>query len=141
MRRGRAERIREPDRNAARRGIMCAQAYRASVVRMLDDLNEADRMRLMKFVCSFAWADLEVRDEERAFASRLMRRLGLAQAEMAQVEQWLIVPPRPESVDPTDIPAEHRRVFVETMEGLIEADGEVHPEEAESLSVFRKLLV
>ncbi len=108
---------------------------------MLDALSETDRMRLMKFVCSFAWADLEVRDEERAFASRLMRRLGLAQAEMAQVEQWLIVPPRPESVDPTLIPAEHRRIFVETMEGLIEADGEVHPEETESLSVFRKLLV
>jgi uncharacterized tellurite resistance protein B-like protein len=107
---------------------------------MLEDLDGPARMRLMKFVCSFAWADLEVRDEERAFAAQLMRRLELDPDEKAQVEQWVIVPPRPEDVDPTEIPVAHRQVFVETIEGVIEADGEVHAEEAESLTIFRQLL-
>ena len=73
----------------------------------LSELERADRLRLLKFVCAFAWADLEVHPEERAFALRLVRRLGLDEAEERQVTGWLEVPPPPESVDPTDIPAEH----------------------------------
>ncbi|MCC6527150.1 MAG: TerB family tellurite resistance protein, partial [Polyangiaceae bacterium] len=34
---------------------------------MLSKLSKTDRMRLMRFVCSFAWADLEVQNEERAY--------------------------------------------------------------------------
>ena len=106
----------------------------------LSELDRADRLRLLKFVCAFAWADLEVHPQERAFAMRLVRRLGLDEAEERQVKGWLEVPPPPESVDPTDIPAEHRKVFLAAIDGVIAADGEVQPEERESLRVLEQLL-
>lgn len=106
---------------------------------MSQELARAERLRLMKFVCSFAWADLEVRPEERAFVSSLARRLDLDAQEARQVEGWLKLPPRPESVDPTEIPAEHRRRFLEEIQGVIEADGDVAEEERENLELLRKL--
>ncbi len=107
---------------------------------MLKDLSSKDRMRLMKFVCSFAWADLEIRPEERAFISRLIHGLGLDQSEELQVHQWLDVPPSPVGVDPTTIPRDHRRFFVEAVEGVIAADGQVAQEEADYLELFTALL-
>ena len=62
------------------------------------DLDREDRLRLMKFVCSFAWADLEVRDEERSFVHRMMKRLELDAEEQKLVEEWLEVPPRAEEL-------------------------------------------
>ena len=56
---------------------------------MLGQLDRAERLRLMKFVCSFAWADLEIRPEERAFVARLVRRLELDPDERRRVESWL----------------------------------------------------
>ena len=38
---------------------------------MLEGLDARQRLQLIKFVCSFAWADLEVRPEERSFVARL----------------------------------------------------------------------
>jgi uncharacterized membrane protein YebE (DUF533 family) len=107
---------------------------------MLDQLDRQDRLRLVKFVCSFAWADFEVQPEERVFIGRLMQRLGLDEEEDLQVQQWLDRPPRLEGLDPTSIPAAHRRVFVEAIEGLIEADGEVAEEERDSFEIFKQLL-
>ena len=107
---------------------------------MLTQLSTTDRLRLMKFVCSFAWADLEVRPEERVFIARLIRRLELSAEEETQVHGWLDVPPAPDSVDPTSIPAEHRRIFLAAIEGVIRSDGETSPEESDNLELFRQLL-
>ncbi|MAI78065.1 MAG: hypothetical protein CL917_03925 [Deltaproteobacteria bacterium] len=107
---------------------------------MLNHLSSADRLQLMKFVCSFAWADLEVRPEERVFIGRLIRRLQLSPEEEIQVHGWLDVPPSPDSVDPTSIPAEHRKIFLAAIEGVIGADGETSLEEADNLHLFRQLL-
>ena len=106
---------------------------------MLDQLDRAERMRLMKFVCSFAWADLEIHPEERKFVTGLIQRLELDAEDAAQVKAWLEIPPHPESVDPTFIPAEHRKLFVTTIEDIIAADGEVAPEEQETLGLFKLL--
>jgi uncharacterized tellurite resistance protein B-like protein len=106
----------------------------------IDRLDRAERLSLMKFVCSFAWADLQIRPEEREFVARMIRRLGLDDAEARQVAGWLKLPPRPESVDPTQIPVEHRRLFVESIRGIIESDGEVAVEEQENLDLLQKLL-
>lgn len=108
---------------------------------MLDRLDRRERLRLVEFVCSFAWADFEIQPEERAFITRLIRRLDLDADERRQVEQWLERPPRIENLDPTAIPAEHRRHFVEAIEGLIAADGAVREEEHETFEVFKQLLV
>jgi len=107
---------------------------------MLEGLDKTERLRLMKFVCSFAWADLEIRSQEREFVASLIQRLSLSADEARQVEGWLKLPPRPESVDPTEIPAEHRRLFVEEIRGVIESDGDVAEEERENLDLLEQLL-
>ena len=107
---------------------------------MLEDLDRRDRLRLVEFVCSFAWADLEIRPEERTFIAQLIKRLDLDDEEDLKVQRWLDVPPRIDDLDPTSIPSAHRRVFVEEIEGLISADGEVSEEEHDSFEIFKQLL-
>ncbi len=107
---------------------------------MFERLSSTERLQLMKFVCSFAWADLEIRPEERAFIGRLVGGLDLDPDEEVQVQQWLEVPPALDGLDPTTIPAAHRRLFIAAIEGVIESDGRLALEESESLEVFRQLL-
>ena len=106
----------------------------------LDRLDRSERLQLMKFVCSFAWADLEIRPEERNFVADLVQRLELDGDEAGQVSGWLKLPPSPESVDPTEIPIAHRRIFLEAIEGVIAADGEVAVEERESFDLLKRLI-
>ena len=103
-------------------------------------LDREDRLRLMRFVCSFAWADLEVQDEERSFVSKMVRRLELEEDDKKQVAGWLEVPPPPEEVDPSEVPKAHRELFLETVRGLIAADKRVDPEERANLELFEQLL-
>jgi len=107
---------------------------------MLDELDSRQRLQLIKFVCSFAWADLEVRDEERSFVARLVERLALDPKERRRVRGWLERPPTPDTIDPMTIPAAHRKSFLEAIEGVIAADGEISAEERETLAVFQDLL-
>ena len=105
---------------------------------MFASLAREDRLRLMKFVCSVAWADLEVQGEERAFVQRMTTRLDLRPDEIAQVEQWLQVPPN--DVDPEEIPREHRSLFLGTLRELVVADGAVDENERASLALLEDLL-
>jgi tellurite resistance protein len=107
---------------------------------MLTKLDSADRLRLMRFVCSFAWADLEVRAKERAFVRKMMSALQLDADEIAQVKGWLEVPPRAEEVDPATIPREHRQLFLDAARAMIVSDGEIDPHEHESLKLLEELL-
>ncbi len=107
---------------------------------MLGRLDRGERMRLMKFVCSFAWADLEIRPEEREFIRKMVTRLALDDEEEEEVQTWLDLPPDPESVDPTMVPSAHRRVFIEAIEGIIASDGEIAPEEIENFRLFHDLV-
>ena len=106
----------------------------------LDKLDREERLRLMKFVCSFAWADLEVQDEEREFVRRLVKKLKLDDTDRGMVEEWLEVPPRAEEVDPADIPSEHRQLFLDAVRAMIVADGRVDQDEAENLVLLEALL-
>ena len=99
-----------------------------------------ERLRLLRFVCSFAWADLEVTAPERAAVGRLLVRLGLDEQEGRHVQAWLRVPPQPEDVDPTDVPIEHRRLFLDEVRRVAVADGHLAEEERESLLLFERLL-
>ena len=106
----------------------------------LKKLTREDRMKLMKFICSFAWADLEVRTEERQFVARMIVRLGLDEDEAAQVQRWLDIPPRAEEVDPNAIPHAHRKLFLETAREMIGADGQITEEEEETLELLEQLV-
>lgn len=106
----------------------------------LQKLSREDRQRLMRFVCSFAWADLEVKKTERVLVQKMARKLALDEEERAMVKQWLEVPPRAEEVDPQSIPHAQRKIFLEAAREMIAADGEIDPEERESFSLFEQLL-
>src|SRR5262245_57954250 len=96
---------------------------------MLDELSREHRLLLLKFVCAFAWADLRVRDSERRFVGRLVKKLALSPDERAEVDAWLTLAPAPSEVDPSLVPPQHRQLFVEAVRALIYADGEVDDEE------------
>jgi hypothetical protein len=106
----------------------------------LEALSSQERSRLLRFVCSFAWADLRVGPEERRYVAGLIERLALGAEERGEVARWLRVPPKPEAVDPTAIPREHRTLFLDAIRGVVEADGRVSPEEREHLALFATLL-
>lgn len=106
----------------------------------MNELSKADRLRLMKFVCSFAWADLRIADAERALVHKLIRKLELDEDEKKQVEGWLELPPPPEELDPIQIPDEHRGIFLRTMRQMIEVDGDIAPEELENFELLEQLL-
>lgn len=106
----------------------------------LQRLKPAAREQLLKFVCSFAWTDLDVAQEEREYVFRLLGRLELDDMDLSQIEDWLDSPPDPEEVDPAQIPLEHREIFLEEVRGLIAADSDVSDEERESLELLEQLL-
>lgn len=106
---------------------------------MAMDLTPAERMKLLAFVCTFAWTDLQVQQVERDLVMRIAGRFGLDEAELAQVQQWLDEPPFDEA-DPMTIPRRHRELFLEAAELMITADGVVTENEAEHLAMFRDLL-
>ena len=103
-------------------------------------LSKDERLQLMKFVCSFAWADLHVRSSERNMVTKLVKKLKLGADEKKQVEEWLKVPPRAEEVDPNSVPRTHRTLFLETVRELISSDGDISPDEAENYALFEQLM-
>ncbi|MGE0145299.1 MAG: TerB family tellurite resistance protein [Planctomycetota bacterium] len=105
----------------------------------MQSLSRADRLRLLEFVCSFAWTDLRVSQRERTFVARLVEVLGLDDDERRQVARWLEVPPAPEQVDPTEIPLAHRQLFLEAARRVVAADG-VNPAERDALDLFSDLI-
>ena len=107
---------------------------------MLETLDREDRLRLMKFICSFAWADLEIQDEERDFVNRLVEQLELDDKEREQVQEWLKLPPTADELDPAEIPKAHRQLFLDTARAMIVADGRIDPDEAENFALFELLV-
>ena len=106
----------------------------------MDDFSRADRLCLVKFLCSFAWADLEVRDEERVFVQRVVTQLKLNDEDQEKTQGWLSIPPSPESVDPMLVPRAHRKIFLDSIAGVIVSDGVISTEERESFDLLKTLL-
>jgi hypothetical protein len=121
---------------------MSAGSSKASTAREapLQELSREERLLLMRFVCSFAWAELEIKQEERELVASLIQRLQLDDDEKRQVLQWLDSPPPPESVDPNLVPREHRMKFLRAVESTVAVDGEISPEERENLVLFAHLI-
>ncbi len=105
----------------------------------LSKLTHSERLRLLRFVASFAWADLEVSPREVAFVHGLVSRLHLSAQDALEVSGWLETPPAPEDVDPTEIPKRHRQLFIEVVKEMVEADGKATPEEREDLRLLEQL--
>ena len=107
---------------------------------MLEELAKEERILLLKFVCAFAWADLEVQDQERVFVQKLIERLGLSEDENAKVAGWLKHGIAPEEVDPNKVPRRHREIFLKCAHEVIAADGQIDPNEAENYELLQALL-
>ncbi len=107
---------------------------------MLEELSREDRLRLLEFVCSFAWVDLEVREQERAFVMRMVAQLGMAE-DQPQIEAWLKRPPPAADVDPTRVPREHRALFLHAAKATFKSDGEFAESEQEYFQMLEQLLV
>ena len=106
---------------------------------MLRDLPKNERLLLLKFVCAFAWADLEVRDEERSFIAGLVQNMDLDEDEIHKVKQWLKVPPKPDEIDPNKVPHKHRQLFLDAARAVIGSDGEIAEEERENYELLEQL--
>lgn len=108
---------------------------------MLKKLKKDERLLLLKFVCAFAWADLEVKASERALVKKLVSKLKLDADEAKQVDGWLKRPPKPEEVDPNRIPLAHKKLFLDSARQMIAVDGEIDEAERENLELLEQLLV
>jgi uncharacterized tellurite resistance protein B-like protein len=106
----------------------------------MEKLSAKDRLRLMKFVCSFVWADLVVHDAERQFVAKMVKKLRLSPDEVKLVEGWLEVPPPPEDLDPAHVPVAHRALFLEAARAVALADGNLDEAELENLTLLEQLL-
>jgi hypothetical protein len=69
-----------------------------------------------------------------------VERLRLDASERRQMRAWLERSPAPESVDPQQVPAAHRALFIHAVESLVAADGDVAPVERERLIELAKRL-
>lgn len=107
---------------------------------MWNHLHRDERLRLMRFVCSFAWADLRVTDAERAFVLDLARRAHLSQHDQGLVADWLDSPPGEDDLDPFEIPDAHRKMVLDAALEMMAADGEISRLEIESYALFETLL-
>jgi len=107
---------------------------------MLDMLTVDEKVRLVRFMCSFAWADLDVSERERRMIADLIRMLNLPEGVASEAEGWLDHPPDEEDLDPYDIPLEQRRIFVDAAARMVSADGVVDPMEVENFALFEALL-
>ncbi|MBK7584265.1 MAG: TerB family tellurite resistance protein [Myxococcales bacterium] len=107
----------------------------------MQKLKKEDRLLLLKFVCAFAWADLEVKASEKALVKKLVGKLKLDADEKKEVEQWLKTPPRAEEIDPNKIPRAHRKLFLDAARDMIAVDGEIDDNERENLDLLEQLLV
>jgi len=103
-------------------------------------LERQDKLRLLRFACALAWADLTVQEPERELFRQLVDAMGFEGADRTAALGWLRRPPRPEEVDPQDVPPEHRQLFLEAARSMVERDGVVARGEAESLELLEKLL-
>jgi uncharacterized tellurite resistance protein B-like protein len=107
---------------------------------MFEQLSRDDRLLLLRFVCAFAWTDLQIHEGERKFVERLIERMALSSDDRAEAVAYLHVAPSPEATNPKLVPPEHRRVFIESVRALIYADGEVDAEERERFERLKTAL-
>ena len=56
---------------------------------MFENLSRDDRMLLLRFVCAFAWTDLEIHQGERQFVERLIGRMELSADDRAEALSYL----------------------------------------------------
>ncbi len=104
----------------------------------LDGLTDKERVDLMRFLCSFAWADGEVQAEERTVLERVLGSLGLSAEARAEATAWLLAPPPMDGFDFRAIAADKRALFIDQAFEVAAADGGLAPDELRHLQMFMR---
>jgi len=107
---------------------------------MFEQLSRDDRLLLLRFVCAFAWTDLQIHEGERKFVERLIERMQLSSDDRAEALAYLHIAPSPEATNPKLVPPAHRQIFIDSVRALIYADGEVDAEERDRFEKLRAAL-
>ncbi len=102
------------------------------------DLTEAERLDLMRFMCSFAWADGEVQPQERKVLEQVLAGLDLGDDARAQASEWLSEPPDMDGFDFAAIDEDTRSLFIDEAFAVAAADGGLAPEELQHLKSFMR---
>lgn len=107
----------------------------------MDPTHSSDeKLQIMRFVCAFAWADLKVVNEERTLIERFSNALELDATELQQVNDWIIHPPRPEEIDPFDIPTHLKSTILSAASAISIIDGDLDNNEVDLLVLLRSIL-
>ena len=106
----------------------------------MKDLSTESKLRLVRFVCSFAWADLEIAEKEREFVRNLLVELELDEEDAQEALRWLDQPPREDEVDPFEIPKEEARIYLKTVVEMVGADDVLDRMELEAFAIFEELI-
>ncbi|MEM8993942.1 MAG: TerB family tellurite resistance protein [Acidobacteriota bacterium] len=108
-------------------------------MRDLAKMDRDDRLQLMRFVCTFAWADLETHSDELKLIDKLVDALELGD-DRDQIDGWLERPPAPEEVDPASVSRADRELLLDLARAVFDADGTLAEEEREQYQLLAKLL-
>ncbi len=101
-----------------------------------DELTESDRTELMRFLCSFAWADGEVQPQEKTMLERVLGGLNMSPEARAKVEPWLTAPPDVEGRELKAIDDAKREAFIDFAYEVAAADGEIAADELKHMKMF-----
>ena len=104
------------------------------------ELTTEEKLSVMRFICAFAWADLEIQQAERKLINQIMEVIQLAEEHRPTVLGWLDRPPRAEDVDPLSIPDNLKELILDAATGVILADGELQDAEIDLLDLFQQIL-
>ena len=104
------------------------------------ELTTDEKLRVMRFICAFAWADLEIQSDEVKLIHQIMNALDLDKIHYPTVLGWLKRPPRAEDVDPLSIPDNLKEIILDAATGVILADGELQDSEMEMLELLQNIL-
>lgn len=107
---------------------------------MMHQLPNEDKLRLLRFLSCFAWADLDIDQGERDLLQRFIERMDLSPEDAAEAAGWLDHPPREDDLDPSSIPDDQRKLFLDAVLEMVGADGVVDRMEAESFVLFEALM-
>lgn len=102
----------------------------------VDGLTEAERVDLVRFLCSFAWADGEVQAQERTVLERVLGGVGLSAEARAKAAAWLLAPPDMDGFDFAAIGADKRALFIDEAFEVAAADEALAAEEVRHLQMF-----
>ena len=98
-------------------------------------------MQLFHFMCTFAWADMEIQQEEREMIERLMISLNLSPSQFQTVLTWLDDVRSLPDIDPYEIHPDFREQIYQAAEAIVLSDGEVTFNEKDMLDLLRQVFI